>query len=496
MTRAARRPARRAVDASGLRPARRARAVPAVADERGQPARRDRGTGPAGGAAAPAGPRRPPRARGRGRAGRAADALARAAADLGATRGADAHGRRVPGHRWDPRRRRPVGREPLHRVRRARSRRRSARCSCGSSRPSDDGEPVRARVPRDEARARRVRTSGSSTCSPPPGWSAATRATSRSRTRPSRASGRGCAAGSRTTSRASASSVTWPVPPRAGTPWAAPTASSTAGVRLVGATEWADRHHGELTGDRAVVPRRVPEQRRPRAPVEGADQPAAAARAGGRGARCSSSRSSPESPRSSAARRSTPQQPVRRAGADRRLTPALGRGPDHDRTRPRRAARPAGGAARRLGGRTLRAVRRARADRRPRRGRPRGRRLPRRQPRRAHRRRDQRHSVPTIQGQTTFDAQDLTEDGRRADLARARPRRTRRTARASRRRGRRLGPVGHRSSTSPTRTPAHPRRADARGGGDLRRLRRRRLRRPGRPGLQRGRVTARSGRLA
>ena len=89
--------------------------------------------------------------------------------------------------------------------------------------PGTEGEPVRARVPRRQVvtaprpgRARRPARRA-------PAWSPATTASSRSRTKRSPAPGRGCAAGSRTTSRANGSSHhlsvtadTWndPRPPR------------------------------------------------------------------------------------------------------------------------------------------------------------------------------------------------------------------------------------------------------------------------------------------
>ncbi len=59
------------------------------------------------------------------------------------------------------------------------------------------------------------------------GWSASTGTPSRSRTRRWSGCGRGCEAGSTTTSTANGCSATWPVPPTPGSPWGGPTASST-----------------------------------------------------------------------------------------------------------------------------------------------------------------------------------------------------------------------------------------------------------------------------
>ena len=98
----ARRPPRRPGAVPGHRAAPRGGPLPAGPDERARPAQRHRGPRPPRRAAAGAGPGRPAGPRRRGRAGRPAAALARAAGDLGASRGADADRRRLPGHRRDP----------------------------------------------------------------------------------------------------------------------------------------------------------------------------------------------------------------------------------------------------------------------------------------------------------------------------------------------------------------------------------------------------------
>ena len=108
--------------------------------------------------------------------------------------------------------------------------------------PSPDGQPVRNRVPRRASWPPTPPTTISSKSSSPPGSSPATTASSNSPTRPSPGPGPACRAGSTTTSRANASSATWPAPPTPGTRMGRPDSELYRGARLAQALDW--RHAG------------------------------------------------------------------------------------------------------------------------------------------------------------------------------------------------------------------------------------------------------------
>ena len=238
--RPARRPPGRPRRPPGVRPAASSAACTCSApmDETG-PAGRDRGTGPAGGAAARAGPGRPAAcARSRAKPG-ALPLLSHALRQTWERR--EGRTLTVAGYRATrrhPRRRRPVGRGGLrHR-------------SPAEQRPMLRDLLLRLVTPRPDGGAGaqpgaapplvtddRSTSSSSSSSSRSAGDQRRRRASS-SPTRPSPGPGHGCAAGSTTTSRASGSCATSPSPPTLGQPWAAPTASSTA------ASGWPRRSTG------------------------------------------------------------------------------------------------------------------------------------------------------------------------------------------------------------------------------------------------------------
>ena len=112
--------------------------------------------------------------------------------------------------------------------------------------PTEDGDPVRARVPRAKVAADDAHRIGSSSSWSTPGWSASTATPSRSPTRRWCGSGRGCAAGSTTTSTASGSSGTWPAPPTPGTRMGRPDSELYRGARLSRTLEWRDRATPDL----------------------------------------------------------------------------------------------------------------------------------------------------------------------------------------------------------------------------------------------------------
>ena len=194
--------------------------------------------------------------------------------------------------------------EPLYEHLDARGARPAARaCSCAWSRPTSDGEPVRARVPRRPVVARRVARRAGRVAGRGPAAEQRRGRRSRSPTRRWRGSGRGCATGWRTTS-----GPTHPAPPRrrgrrlglAGPARERALPRRTPGGRArmgAGAGPRADR-------GRARLPARLPGARR----AGGVQRPLPAAHA-----------ASGQSP--------PPQRPGRRGGAARRRVGGRGRGP-------------------------------------------------------------------------------------------------------------------------------------------------------------------------
>ena len=158
-----------AVGPPGVRPAGRARPVPARRDGRGRPAGRHRGTGPPGRPAPRAGSGRPAGARGRGRAGRAAAAVPRAARRPGS----GARAARSPS---------PATAPPAASAARSPSRPRRSTSRCRAEQrpllrdlllrlvaPSPDGEPVPQPGAPAAARHRPGPRASSSSCSSAPG---------------------------------------------------------------------------------------------------------------------------------------------------------------------------------------------------------------------------------------------------------------------------------------------------------------------------------------
>ena len=114
--------------------------------------------------------------------------------------------------------------------------------------PDDEGDPVRAKVPRQTAGSRRRAATSWSNASSRPAWSPVTRACWPSATKPSPGPGPGCAPGSTTTSTASGSCTTSRPPPTAGTRSVGPTPSSTA------ASGWPGPWPGRTNTARSLNP--------------------------------------------------------------------------------------------------------------------------------------------------------------------------------------------------------------------------------------------------
>ena len=208
------------------RPARRGRPAPARPDGRARPAQRHRGPGPSRRAATGAGPGRPAGPRGRGRAG----APCRCCRTCSGRPGSAARARRSP---WTATAPPAASGPPCPRPPSACTTRWTRPAQPPPNPPAAPGDAHRGRRPGAGAGTalegrgrRRARAAGGAAGQCPPGEHRRGDP-SRSPTRRWSGSGRGCAAGSTTTSTGSGCSGISPVRPTPGTRWGARRASST-----------------------------------------------------------------------------------------------------------------------------------------------------------------------------------------------------------------------------------------------------------------------------
>ena len=247
-----------------------------------------------------------------------AAALPRAARDLGAPRGPDPDRRRAtgpPAGSGTPSPSRPRRcTTPWTTPQRSRLRSLLLRLVM----PTEDGDPVRARVPRAKVAADDAAPAARRAAGRRPAGQHRRRHASRSPTRRWCGSGRGCAAGSTTTSTGSASSGTWPAPPTPGTRMGRPDSELYRGARLARTAGVAGPGRPRPERHRDGLPRRL---RRPRR--GGAARRRGADRAGAQG-------QPPAARRPGRCRRllvagpgrRRPRRAQRRPGANRRTAPS------------------------------------------------------------------------------------------------------------------------------------------------------------------------------